>query len=110
MKLRTFSIIILTIISISLANNFNNEFNISNVKQAYASIEPPKSYWKLDGNTFDSGSLNVTLHNTYPLYVCGINSTTYCFDTNSSLFGKIIYRNSTFGKDVYFNGHTFLAS
>ncbi len=98
------------LISVILASGFANESNLFAVKNAYASDEPPKSYWKLDGNMMDSGSLNVTLYNTYPFYACNVNATTFCYDTTNPSFAKVEYHNSTFGKNVYFNGYTHLAT
>jgi hypothetical protein len=76
----------------------------------FATNEAPLSYWKFNGNLEDSGSLNVKLLNTYPIYTCNNYVMTFCFDSHDPLLGKINFTSTQFNKGIHFNGKSYLTS
>ncbi|CAE6486954.1 hypothetical protein NUZ5A_20238 [Candidatus Nitrosotenuis uzonensis] len=70
----------------------------------------PVSYWSFDETLIDLGSDPVLLYNSFPVYICGVNSTTYCFDSYDPTFAQIKFVKTNFNHGAYFNGLTFLTS
>lgn len=82
----------------------------SAILPAFSISEEPISYWKFDHALSDSGSLNVKLKNTFPIYTCNTDVTTYCFDLHDTLLRKINYTTTQFDTGIHFNGKTYLTS
>jgi len=71
--------------------------------------ELPVSYWKFDGTLEDFGTFNVDLQNSYPVFICGINATNYCFNTDNT-FAKLDFPDTAFIKGLHFNSNSFVTS
>lgn len=98
-----------------IKNDFQNEFLVLEkiIEDSKPPIidNPPVSYWKFENNLIDDGTLQNSLYNTEPVFICGINDESrYCFDEDNPNLAKLNFINSIFGSAHNFTGFTFFTT